>query len=108
MTDHQKRDLAYGFNAGNYAHAYDGNKAARARRDTPEFQAAFIIGYYSSYEPHEIPADDLEDVMSALYEFGEDMEELGIAIDWPESDTEDSPDPDRDIDDRKARAKGLI
>jgi hypothetical protein len=51
-----------GFDAGNYANAYEGSDLSEAleyhglddRPETDTYRAAFILGFFSSYELHEI------------------------------------------------------
>ena len=84
--------LSRGYDAGNYSAAYDGlsleaglDKAVTEGRiagldadvDSAAFRAAFILGYYSSYELSEM-GDDAETYLEALHsEHGRRCVELG-------------------------------
>lgn len=78
--------LSRGFDAGNYAEAYNGriglwgNLRKQKERGNAAFKAAFIIGYYGSYEDHEIPGSDLDEYLSAKASYGSKMKRQGIAV----------------------------
>lgn len=65
-------DLSSGFDAGNYANAYESEDLFRAMaKDSKRFEnkaytAAFILGFFSSYESAEIPMDVQAEHASAL------------------------------------------
>ena len=67
LTDKQKLDLSHGFNAGNYDNAhvstdmhYTLSRRAPGYSYSEEFQGAYVLGFFSSYERHEIPARYLD------------------------------------------------
>lgn len=87
--------LVRGYDAGNYAGAYDDASGldgawAHALRDEryieyragcpEEFEAAYVLGFFSSYEGHEVPPAHRAKYNAALAGFGERMRALGIAI----------------------------
>ena len=92
--------LSRGFDAGNYANAYtstDLQDAWEAECDEAEenddydrvkseaFHGAFVIGFFGSYELHEIPEDARDDYDAAIGRFAPRMREIGIAVDVDES-----------------------
>ena len=50
-------ELHRGFDAGNFANAYETDRYDRAiggqEDESPEYQAAFTLGFFASYEEHE-------------------------------------------------------
>jgi hypothetical protein len=104
--------LSSGFSAGNYANAYTSTdldtawerfelseeaKAEEDNEDYPEaidpltkasFRAAFVIGFFGSYEPDEIQDSEQKDEYdAAMVAWGERMKHLGIAVDLDMCDT---------------------
>lgn len=90
--------LHRGFDAGNYANAYVSENYATAWRKVkkethnqglaskPAFKAAFIIGFFSSYETSEV-GSLAEKLIEAENEYGNAMRNIGIAVDsrsWDE------------------------
>jgi len=86
--------LSRGFNAGNYANAYtttdlegswevaeDGGRIPTDEVAACAFRAAFVIGFFSSYEEDEVPGEHLDELLVAHMTFGSMMRELGIAVD---------------------------
>jgi hypothetical protein len=69
-------DFSLGFDAGNYANAYETTDLAIAilssdPSDTSDaYCAGLVLGFYSSYELDEIPATDLDAYETALAEYG--------------------------------------
>ena len=64
--------ISTGFDAGNYAAAYVSEDLETAMADRPEMEneayaAGFVLGFFSSFELHEIPAGDAEVYEDALY-----------------------------------------
>lgn len=95
MTDTITTDsLSRGFSAGNYASAYtsadldtawevmeDGDRLPHNDVTARVFRAAFMIGFFSSYEDDEVPGDHLDELLAAHKTLGPMMRELGIAVD---------------------------
>lgn len=82
--------LSKGFDAGNYAAAYSsrdlefsyGNNQSDAKRERPgTFRAAFVLGFFSSFEEREIPERYLVEYRTARDRWSTRMRELGIAVD---------------------------
>lgn len=87
--------LARGFDAGNYGNAYtstdfdtawlvvdDGEQHDPYRTvDSSAFGAAFLIGFFATYEEHEIPGEQREFWRAAVETYGAEMRKLGIAVD---------------------------
>lgn len=87
--------LHRGFDAGNYGSAYtsgdldtvwevveDGEQHDECRSAAPEaFRAAFVIGFFGSYEDDEVPSEHLDELLEAHRTYGAWMCELGIAVD---------------------------
>jgi hypothetical protein len=89
---HEHRDEAIerGFDAGNYANAYvsedfdtawDANSKLDPRYPLESYRDAFLIGFFSSYEDHELPTEYQEHVTSVRLAMRPTFERLGIAID---------------------------
>lgn len=57
-------ELSHGFSAGNYANAYQtedlGEVSEVLDANEEPYRHAFILGFFSSYELHEIPGDARE------------------------------------------------
>lgn len=58
------------FDSGNYDNAYESESPAYCRREAGRLKGgatreAYIAGFYSSYELHEIPDDEHRDIVSA-------------------------------------------
>lgn len=67
MTD---EELHRGFDRGNFANAYETEDYSTVRGRLPSessqaYVAAFTLGFFSSYEYHEIPADAQEAYLEA-------------------------------------------
>jgi len=76
--------LSWAFDAGNYASAYVSEDLQIALdRDSHEGDCyhAYLLGFFSSYELHEIPGDYRDDYITAHYAIGDRMRALGIAVD---------------------------
>lgn len=98
--------LSRGLHSGNYASAYvseefevakekeqeedhndvfAGEDAPRAYREA--WEAAFIIGFYGSYETHEVDSEHVEELIEATNTWGARIRELGLVCDersWDE------------------------
>lgn len=71
-----------GFDHGNYGNAYESqdwgswyadNCTEPAEAEDPDaYRAGMLLGFFSSYELHEIPADIADDVEQLRAEWGED------------------------------------
>lgn len=77
-------DLAHGFSAGNYANAYETEdlEVAIQKRNvatrSEAYRAAFILGFYGSYELHEIPLSHRDAFDEAYHsDYGHGVLELG-------------------------------
>lgn len=108
IDDNINAALDRGFDSGNYASAYVSEDFDAAKEhaqdedhnepfvgeDAPAsvseaWEAGFIIGFYSSYETHEVWSDDREELIDATIKWGARMREIGIAVDdrsWDELD----------------------
>jgi hypothetical protein len=83
MSDRDTR-LSQGFSAGNYCNSYetqDYDQAVKIRDlegSGPEFKTAFTMGFFASYELHEIPST-WRDAFDEAYhsELGQRVLELG-------------------------------
>lgn len=68
FTFKQRNEMSRAFDAGNYANAYEtqhlGNALAQSRYTTEHTRAAFVLGFYGSYELHEI---DEREIFDACY-----------------------------------------
>lgn len=79
--------LSRGFDAGNYANAYTSENLSKAWRfhnaltKDPAYRAAFVIGFFSSYETHEVPGVHRDELIEAERTYGQRMRDLGIAVD---------------------------
>jgi hypothetical protein len=75
--------LSRGYDAGNYNEAYgERRKSDEYSRAHPgAYQAAYLLGYYSSYENHEIPEYKRNAVIFAEKTWGPKMRAIGIAVD---------------------------
>ncbi len=81
-------DISRGFDAGNYANAYkaqslNGALGGLSINRSPEYTAAFTLGFLSSYEPDEM-GSDYEEYLEAYALVGKRAADLGIAVDAPE------------------------
>jgi len=77
------RDISRGFDAGNYASAYQTTDYAHAIASlstarTPEYVAAFTLGFLSSLEMGESEHEAYSDALALV---GDRARELGIAVD---------------------------
>ena len=62
-----------GFDSGNYANAYVStdfdeswwNDEDDEFKGNPLYRAGFVVGFYSSYEDHEVPGDNLDELETA-------------------------------------------
>lgn len=86
MSNHAQIDdnISRGFDAGNYANAYettdyDSAIARLSPNRSAEYVAAFTLGFFSSYEENEI-GSDLETYLEALQLVGARAKELGSAL----------------------------
>lgn len=84
MTEEADLDLSHGFDAGNYANAYETENlevAMQGRRvfeKSEAYRTAFILGFYSGYELHEIPGSRREEFDEAYHsDTGRRVLELG-------------------------------
>ena len=76
--------LSQGFSAGNYCNSYETQDYTRAmairdlRGSGDDYATAFILGFFSSYELHEIPGS-VRDAFDEAYhsEAGQRVVELG-------------------------------
>ena len=91
--------LARGFSAGNYASAYTSENLNRAWREVKAgedesyreygmgahrgaYRAAFVLGFFSSFEDNEVPREEwLDELIAAEHTYGAKMRALGIAVD---------------------------
>ena len=78
-------DISRGFHAGNYANAYeteclDTALAKLSMNRSPEYVAAFTLGFFGSYELDEMGAH-ADTYLDALALVGNRAKALGIAID---------------------------
>lgn len=75
MNTMQLVDISHGFSAGNFANAYNSEDARIAWRMTvqdygecsEEFYHAWVLGFFSTYEVHEIPMEYQQDFSDAYY-----------------------------------------
>lgn len=78
--------LHRGFEAGNYDNSYVSQSLAVAKRKRRQkvyseaYEAAYILGFFDSYENHEIPEIYQEDVISLEKQYGDRMRKAGIAV----------------------------
>lgn len=82
MSTATDTELSHGFSAGNYANAYQTQDLDEVSEvleaNGSRYRAAFILGFFSSYELHEIPADARERFDEAYHsEAGQRVLELG-------------------------------
>ena len=84
MSTDRDLNISHGFDAGNYANAYDTQNLedAWAQRnallESEDWGAAFLLGFFSSYELHEIPGDARDRFDEAYYsDAGQRVLELG-------------------------------
>lgn len=87
MTRRTDEQISRGFDAGNYANAYETTDYDRALASlsmnrSAAYKAAFTLGFFGSYEPHEM-GSHLEAVQEAWALVGKRAKELGIAADEP-------------------------
>lgn len=74
-------DISRGFSAGNYANAYateclETALAGLSMNRSDAYRAAYVLGFYSSYERHEMPDPEAyDDAMAAV---GARAKELGF------------------------------
>jgi hypothetical protein len=65
--------ISRGFDAGNYANAYETQdlesalEMSNADEQSPEFRSAFILGFFASYELDEIPSSNREEFDDAYW-----------------------------------------
>lgn len=84
--------LSNAFSAGNYANAYVSEDLDAAWEHEGEsepddiianpdgYRAAFVIGFFSSYEADEIPEEHRDEWIDAYTKFGPTMKTIGIAV----------------------------
>lgn len=87
VTRRTDEQISRGFNAGNYANAYETTDYDRALASlsmnrSAAYKAAFTLGFFGSYEPHEM-GSHLEAVQEAWALVGKRAKEIGIATDEP-------------------------
>lgn len=80
--------LTRAYEAGNFVNSYetqdlDAALELRCKYHEPDYQAAFIVGFYASYERHEIPLFYQENFTLAYEDVGEELIALGLE-DQPE------------------------
>lgn len=85
-------DIRRGFDAGNYANAYETTcletaLAALSMNRSADYESAFILGFFGSYERHEM-GEHAEDYALAYEAVGARAAELGIAVERLESDND--------------------
>ena len=87
--------LSRGFDAGNFANAYTSEDFGarsvqteltralfvRRAREQEAFRAGFVLGFFASYEDHEIPSEHFESFEEARSEWADHARSIGIAID---------------------------
>jgi hypothetical protein len=79
--------LSSAFDSGNYDESYQpvDIEALLESREGDEWEAwrsAYLLGYYSSYEIHEIPDYARDEYQNALHSiYAKRMRDMGIAID---------------------------
>lgn len=68
MDTNQQSQFSNGFDHGNYCNAYeteDFEIAGRCLKGKSEyFVAGFVLGFYSSYEIHEVPSGLMQDTVT--------------------------------------------
>jgi hypothetical protein len=72
-NDETHDEVRRGFDAGNYANAYESTDLESVELDceSDAYRAAFVLGFFASYELNEIPSDAREAFDSAYRsEFG--------------------------------------
>ena len=83
MSNAEIEFLHAGYSAGNFSNAYETECLTEALE--PRFGCgvlylqAFTVGFYASYEDHEIPPQDRERWLRAKLAVGGMLEEAGIA-----------------------------
>lgn len=87
MSKRQDDQISRGFSAGNYANAYETTDYDRAIASlspnrAKAYVAAFTLGFFGSYEPHEM-GSHLEAVQEAWALVGKRAKEIGIAVTEP-------------------------
>ena len=81
IDDTDKLNLSRGFDHGNYANAYETEDYEQALEDPrienapPLFLTGMLLGFFSSYEIHEVPNEYQEDLIAARQEFGDPDEQ---------------------------------
>ena len=87
MSHRYDDSLSRGFDAGNYANAYESEnlskawKKRRVKQTSPAYRAAYVLGFFSSYETHEVPETYRDELIEAERTYGPRMRALGIAVD---------------------------
>jgi hypothetical protein len=68
-----KAEFSRGFERGNYAHGYENQDYRAAQNklcgETGFFRVGFLLGFYSSFELHEVPFEDRKYVERHRKEF---------------------------------------
>jgi len=87
MSKRTDEQIHRGFEAGNYANAYETTDYDRAIASlspnrAKAYVAAFTLGFFGSYEPHET-GSHLEAVQEAWALVGKRAKEIGIAVSEP-------------------------
>ena len=90
IDDSVALSLSHGYDAGNSAAAYlseDINVALRRLDIRPDgsepshaYYGAFVLGFYSSFERHEIPMRRRETFDDAMTTYAPMLREIGIAV----------------------------
>lgn len=92
--------LSRGLHAGDYANAYTSENLETAWEEETEseeveadilparpdirtaYRAAFVIGFFGSYETHEVSDDDeRQELLEAIHDFGAQIRALGLVCD---------------------------
>jgi hypothetical protein len=93
MTNKQKRDISNGFDAGNYASAYETTCLSDALerlscKRSDAYRDAFILGFLSTYELHEM-GSDVDAYLTAYHsEAGRECLAAGYVEDITEAEVE--------------------
>ena len=86
VPDRVPFDLSYGFDHGNYANAYETEDLETMLSDLPAgrsgaYRGGAVLGFFSSYERHEVPADAVDEYDNAMANYADKARSIGIAID---------------------------
>lgn len=88
MSKRTDEQIHRGFEAGNYANAYETTDYSKAiaslsMNRSKAYVAAFTLGFFGSYEPHEIGEQHQPACNDAWILVGKRAKELGIAVECP-------------------------